>query len=261
MSTVILPQAFRADRATADEHLRQPAEGRGARQPDRPGGDPAPGRASTRRPTPTSLPYVAASVIFLVGHDPLHPPRRLRSSPDSDGAPERRRSHDERTHVGAGERTVLKLQLRGVFKAFDDTTVLDGIDLDVAQGRRDRARSERRGPARPRCCAASTCSSRSTTARSSSTASTSAEPGLDPDPIRRRIGMVFQSFNLFPHMTVARQRHDRPAQGARDLDGDRVAPSPGAARRGSDSPTRPTPIPTTCRAASSNVSRSPGRWR
>jgi polar amino acid transport system ATP-binding protein len=29
-----------------------------------------------------------------------------------------------------------------------------------------------------------------------------AEPGLDPDPIRRRIGMVFQSFNLFPHMNV-----------------------------------------------------------
>jgi polar amino acid transport system ATP-binding protein len=29
-----------------------------------------------------------------------------------------------------------------------------------------------------------------------------AEPGLDPNPIRRRIGMVFQSFNLFPHMTV-----------------------------------------------------------
>ena len=28
------------------------------------------------------------------------------------------------------------------------------------------------------------------------------EPGLNPDPFRRRIGMVFQSFNLFPHMTV-----------------------------------------------------------
>ena len=28
------------------------------------------------------------------------------------------------------------------------------------------------------------------------------EPGLPPDPVRRRIGMVFQSFNLFPHMTV-----------------------------------------------------------
>jgi len=29
-------------------------------------------------------------------------------------------------------------------------------------------------------------------------------PGLDPDPIRRRIGMVFQSYNLFPHMSVLR---------------------------------------------------------
>ena len=28
------------------------------------------------------------------------------------------------------------------------------------------------------------------------------EPGRDPDPIRRRIGMVFQSFNLFPHLSV-----------------------------------------------------------
>lgn len=30
------------------------------------------------------------------------------------------------------------------------------------------------------------------------------EIGLDPNPIRRRIGIVFQSFNLFPHMTVER---------------------------------------------------------
>ena len=29
-------------------------------------------------------------------------------------------------------------------------------------------------------------------------------PGLDADPIRRRIGMVFQSYNLFPHMSVRR---------------------------------------------------------
>jgi polar amino acid transport system ATP-binding protein len=28
------------------------------------------------------------------------------------------------------------------------------------------------------------------------------EPGLDADPVRRRIGMVFQSYNLFPHMSV-----------------------------------------------------------
>lgn len=28
-------------------------------------------------------------------------------------------------------------------------------------------------------------------------------PGLDPQPVRKRIGIVFQSFNLFPHMTAA----------------------------------------------------------
>ena len=27
-------------------------------------------------------------------------------------------------------------------------------------------------------------------------------PGRNPDPVRRRIGMVFQSFNLFPHLSV-----------------------------------------------------------
>ena len=28
--------------------------------------------------------------------------------------------------------------------------------------------------------------------------------GRDPNPVRRRVGIVFQSFNLFPHMSVAR---------------------------------------------------------
>ena len=28
------------------------------------------------------------------------------------------------------------------------------------------------------------------------------DPRVDPDTVRRRIGMVFQSYNLFPHMTV-----------------------------------------------------------
>jgi polar amino acid transport system ATP-binding protein len=28
-------------------------------------------------------------------------------------------------------------------------------------------------------------------------------PGLDPQPVRQRIGLVFQSYNLFPHMTAA----------------------------------------------------------
>ena len=95
----------------------------------------------------------------------------------------------------------LKLQLRGVFKAFDDTTVLDGIDLDVAQGD-------------VITLIGASGSGKSTLLRCINMLEPVddgevlldgvdiAEPGLDPDPIRRRIGMVFQSFNLFPHMTV-----------------------------------------------------------
>ena len=96
---------------------------------------------------------------------------------------------------------LLKLQLRGVFKAFDDTTVLDGIDLDVAQGD-------------VITLIGASGSGKSTLLRCMNMLEPVddgevlfdgvdiAEPGLDPDPIRRRIGMVFQSFNLFPHMTV-----------------------------------------------------------
>ena len=28
------------------------------------------------------------------------------------------------------------------------------------------------------------------------------DPEIDPDEVRRKLGMIFQSFNLFPHMTV-----------------------------------------------------------
>jgi len=28
------------------------------------------------------------------------------------------------------------------------------------------------------------------------------KPGFDPQPVRQRIGIVFQSYNLFPHMTA-----------------------------------------------------------
>ncbi len=95
----------------------------------------------------------------------------------------------------------LKLQLRGVFKAFGDATVLDGIDLDVA-------------PGDVITLIGASGSGKSTLLRCVNLLEPVddgellfdgidiAEPGLDPDPIRRRIGMVFQSFNLFPHMTV-----------------------------------------------------------
>jgi len=95
----------------------------------------------------------------------------------------------------------VKLRLRDVRKAFDDVTVLDGIDLDVAEGE-------------VITLIGASGSGKSTLLRCVNLLEPIddgvvefdgvdiSEPGLDADPVRRRIGMVFQSFNLFPHMSV-----------------------------------------------------------
>ena len=97
----------------------------------------------------------------------------------------------------------LKLSMRGVVKSFGTKTVLDHVDLDVAAGE-------------VISLVGSSGSGKSTLLRCVNLLEPVddgviefdgldiAEPGLDPDPVRRRIGMVFQSFNLFPHMTVLR---------------------------------------------------------
>ena len=94
-----------------------------------------------------------------------------------------------------------KLSLRGVRKSFGSTIVLDGIDLDVGHGD-------------VITLIGASGSGKSTLLRCVNLLEPTddgavyldgvdiAEPGLDPDPIRRRIGMVFQNFNLFPHMSV-----------------------------------------------------------
>ena len=87
------------------------------------------------------------------------------------------------------------------------------------------------------------------------------EPGRDPDPVRRRIGIVFQSFNLFPHMTVLANIALAP----RKVLGVDKAAARRAPRRAARS-ARPgrqgrTSIPIGCAAASSSASRSPARWR
>ena len=93
------------------------------------------------------------------------------------------------------------LRLHGVRKSFGTTTVLDGIDLDVEAGD-------------VITLIGASGSGKSTLLRCINLLEPVddgtilfdgvdiAEPGLDADPVRRRIGMIFQSFNLFPHMSV-----------------------------------------------------------
>lgn len=94
-----------------------------------------------------------------------------------------------------------KLELRGVVKRFGDTTVCDGIDLNVAAGQMV-------------CLIGASGAGKSTLLRCINLlepvedgeilldGEDIAIPGLNPQSVRARIGMVFQSFNLFPHMTA-----------------------------------------------------------
>ena len=95
------------------------------------------------------------------------------------------------------------LRIEGVRKAFGDLVVLDGVDLEVAEHE-------------VVCLIGASGSGKSTLLRCVDLL----EPvdagrilvhgeeitgaGVDADRVRRRIGIVFQSFNLFPHMTVLR---------------------------------------------------------
>jgi len=94
-----------------------------------------------------------------------------------------------------------KISLRDVRKSFGARHVLNGINLDVK-------------PSEVIAFIGSSGSGKSTLLRCINLLETIddgailldgvdiSEPGINPDPYRRRIGMVFQNFNLFPHMTV-----------------------------------------------------------
>ncbi len=94
------------------------------------------------------------------------------------------------------------LRLENIQKSFGSNVVLDGIDLEIGKGQMV-------------CLIGASGSGKSTLLRCMNLlepiddgaiwldGQDISEPGLDPQPVRRRIGMVFQSFNLFPHMTAA----------------------------------------------------------
>ncbi|MBL6279950.1 amino acid ABC transporter ATP-binding protein [Micromonospora fiedleri] len=93
------------------------------------------------------------------------------------------------------------LRCRGLRKVFGDQVVLDGLDLTVAEHQ-------------VVALIGSSGSGKSTLLRCinlledlhDGTIELDGEdisaPGVDPDKVRRRIGMVFQSYNLFPHLSV-----------------------------------------------------------
>jgi len=94
-----------------------------------------------------------------------------------------------------------KLILENLTCRFDELTVCDGINLTVSEGEMI-------------CLIGASGSGKSTLLRCLNLlepldsghiwldGEDIAVPGLDPKPYRKRIGIVFQSFNLFPHMTV-----------------------------------------------------------
>lgn len=96
---------------------------------------------------------------------------------------------------------VEKLRMEAVHKSFGDTPVLNGIDLSVAEGEMV-------------CLIGSSGSGKSTLLRCLNLLESIDDgkillngedisvPGFDPQPVRQKIGLVFQSYNLFPHMTA-----------------------------------------------------------
>jgi polar amino acid transport system ATP-binding protein len=97
--------------------------------------------------------------------------------------------------------SVPAIELRGLRKSFGDHVVLDGIDLRVAAGERV-------------CVIGPSGSGKSTMLRCVNRLEEPSggqvlvegveitDPDCDLDDVRTRIGMVFQHFNLFPHLTV-----------------------------------------------------------
>ena len=116
-----------------------------------------------------------------------------------------------------------KLELRNVVKQFGDLTVCNGVNLDVEEGQMI-------------CLIGASGAGKSTLLRCINLlehiedgeifldGEDIAIPGLDPQAARKKIGMVFQNFNLFPHMTALENAMLAPRRVYRksrlDLEGD-----------------------------------------
>lgn len=94
-----------------------------------------------------------------------------------------------------------KLRIENIQKSFGDVVVLNGLNLQVAEGEMV-------------CLIGASGSGKSTLLRTINLLEPIDDgaiwldgedismPGLDPQPVRQKIGIVFQSYNLFPHMSA-----------------------------------------------------------
>ena len=87
------------------------------------------------------------------------------------------------------------------------------------------------------------------------------DPEVEPDEVRRKVGMVFQSFNLFPHLTVLDNITLSPRKVHKVAQGTRLRPRGSRSWSASASRTRPRSTPTGSPGASSSASRSCAPWR
>ena len=110
------------------------------------------------------------------------------------------------------------IELRWLSKAFGDHVVLDGVNLIVEPGEKV-------------CVIGPSGSGKSTMLRCVNRLEEPTgghvfvegievtDPDCDIDDVRTRIGMVFQHFNLFPHLTVLGNLTDRAADRAAAVEG------------------------------------------
>ena len=87
------------------------------------------------------------------------------------------------------------------------------------------------------------------------------DPDVDLDKVRRWIGMVFQSFNLFPHLSVLQNLTVAQIQvlSGNKAEAEKIARAePRAGRHGAQGRRRTR---RSCRVVSSSASPSPGRCR
>jgi polar amino acid transport system ATP-binding protein len=96
-----------------------------------------------------------------------------------------------------------KLEFEGVRKAFGSKVVLDHVDLSVGDGEVI-ALIGASGSGKSTLLRCANLLEPIDDGRILLDGDDISVPGLPADPVRRRIGMVFQSFNLFPHMNVIR---------------------------------------------------------